>query len=165
MARSRIRVRVAVDEVERRPAARRYAVMPTVTVIGSRDLPSAITTGLPQDRYRSAGLFDSPVSSLSPAVRSLVTQSEDRRYMQGDAPARSLRRAAAYGARRPRVRGRTISPPSHMAWEALWFKYPAHALVCVRRKRRRQVLFARGSTGRNKYRRRPRWTEYSHVRC
>lgn len=44
------------------------------------------------------------------------------------------------------------------------FEMPKETAICVRRKRRREVILATGKGGRRK-RRRPRYNEYSTVRC
>lgn len=52
--------------------------------------------------------------------------------------------------------------PRGRRYEFLGFDVPSSVLVCVRRKQRRQVLFAKGKNGRN---RRPRWNVTSHIWC
>lgn len=47
---------------------------------------------------------------------------------------------------------------------AIWaFKEPRNVPVCVRRTTRRQVLFAKGKSGRGY--RKPRWNQRSYMRC
>lgn len=46
------------------------------------------------------------------------------------------------------------------------FQSPSRVLICVRRAQRREVLFAKGIGGGGApYNYRPRWTEFSNVRC
>lgn len=117
-----------------------------------------IATGLAKQPLRRVALSPSPVPGfVSSAVRSQRLLFEDRRRLPDDAPARSTRRVARIGL----VPARKAS--SGRTWSALHFSYPEHALVCVRRKSRRQVLFALGRGGGGK--RRPRRNDYSDVRC
>lgn len=53
--------------------------------------------------------------------------------------------------------------PRGRRYEFLGFDVPSSVLVCVRRKQRRQVLFAKGKNGRGN--RRPRWNATSHIWC
>lgn len=45
------------------------------------------------------------------------------------------------------------------------FESPRQVSICVRRKQRREVLFARNRAGGGGRRKRPKFTEYSRVRC
>lgn len=46
------------------------------------------------------------------------------------------------------------------------FREPERVLICVRRKRRREVMFALNKTGKGKGRqKRPRYSEYSKISC
>jgi len=45
------------------------------------------------------------------------------------------------------------------------FNAPHSVALCVRRKRRREVLFARGVGGGRQWKRRARWSEFSEVKC
>lgn len=159
----RHRVRLSADQVAEQPSRyhRRHAVLPTIYVLGSRDRPM-IATG-PGD-----ALAWDPVSSLMdysipqfPFVRSLGSPpSVDDRIWTPDPlrPMRSIRgqpsRLAA--PRRSRQRGWTVS------LARLGFANALHTMVCVRRKRRRQVLFAKGRSGRS---RRGRRNRYSNIWC
>lgn len=58
---------------------------------------------------------------------------------------------------RPRERGLMAS--------RLAFDDPRRVIVCERRKRRREVLFSLGRTGKGKGKRRHKWTEDSHIVC
>ena len=53
--------------------------------------------------------------------------------------------------------------PRGRRFEFLGFAAPDHVLICVRRNRRRQVLFAKGKTGAGN--RRPRWNATSYIWC
>lgn len=69
-------------------------------------------------------------------------------------------------ARSPSSRSRTTLPDylSGAFRERLAFALPKRVLVCVRRKQRREVLFAKKRTGRGS-RSRKRFNVYSQVRC
>lgn len=45
------------------------------------------------------------------------------------------------------------------------FERPKRVLVCVRRQQRREVLHALGKAGRGGFSLKPRWSEYSYIRC
>lgn len=152
---------VPIDDIEDRPAQRRYAVLPTVVVLGSREVRNRFATELPDDAFSTVGPFDSSVSSPLPAIRSLVTQSEDRRFLSGLYPARTVRRGARVSASPGRARA--AARGSYSALGALWFRDRSRVLVCVRRRRRRQVLAARGRLGGGH--RKPRRRPYSHIWC
>jgi len=50
--------------------------------------------------------------------------------------------------------------------DAVRFAVPSEVAVCVRRKRRKEVLFARRKAGFGSRRRKVwKWSEFSHVRC
>ena len=53
--------------------------------------------------------------------------------------------------------------PSGRFFDRLGFSVPQQVLVCVRRKQRRQVIFAKGKNGRGN--RKPRWNATSHIWC
>lgn len=67
--------------------------------------------------------------------------------------------AAVVIGRRPRSVGRKAAWPSH----AVVFKNPDRVLTCVRRARRREVIFASGRGG--KKTRRPKYTWRSKIHC
>lgn len=89
---------------------------------------------------------------------------EDRRTFypaRFSEPARSLPRSAARLVVRPKVSSRT--QPRLMVPSAVTFAAPKRVVLCVRRKRRREVLFARGKGGGGH--RRPRRNQFSDVEC
>nr|DAW32785.1 MAG TPA: hypothetical protein [Microviridae sp.] len=53
--------------------------------------------------------------------------------------------------------------PSGRFFDRLGFSVPQQVLVCVRRKQRRQVLFAKGKSGSGN--RKPRWNANSYIWC
>lgn len=122
-------------------------------------MPSAIASGLP--------LPSLPFNSV---VRSPLVEVEDHRlwYPDWDIPARTLRRSRAgiILARSQRSRSRASSSEGPRSWELpppiLAFSAPKFVAVCVRRKRRREVLLALGRAGRNRRGRRNQW---SSIRC
>lgn len=70
----------------------------------------------------------------------------------------------------PYVPARTLDSSNHRlraSYSSPWavaFQQPRRVLVCVRRKMRRQVMFAKGGAGRKRMRK-PRYSEFSNVRC
>lgn len=64
----------------------------------------------------------------------------------------------------PRGRFRNAARSSFGPAAHVTFEVPEQVAICVRRRRRREVLFARRKTGRGGQRR-PRWNWYSKVRC
>lgn len=48
---------------------------------------------------------------------------------------------------------------------AVGFANPVKVVLCVRRKRRKQVMFATGKAGKGKKQRRRRNNEFSQIRC
>lgn len=121
------------------------------------------------------------ISPLPRSGRSLLLI-EDRRTFHPDPyrPALTSRRwrhrlrvglpLNAMGAQRPRQPPRSglrLMPglgarklPVHVG-----FRGAPHVMVCVRRTRRREALFAAGRAGRGRRNRRPRWSAYSSVSC
>lgn len=79
-------------------------------------------------------------------------------------PARAMRRGDAQlvvPARSSNVRRSAVYDlPS-----AVQFKVPNQVAICVRRKRRKEVLHALRRTGRGARRRKAKWSEFSSVRC
>lgn len=116
-----------------------------------------IATGLTHEALSPEVFLDRPVPGFISSVRSNLHQFEDRRILLDDAPARSTRRVSRVSLR-PASRNR-----ASRIWSAMHFLYPKFTLICVRRRIRRQVLFAFGRGGGGK--RRPRWNNYSSVRC
>lgn len=89
---------------------------------------------------------------------------EDRRTFhpeQALRPARSFSRAthALEVSRSPASR-RAHLPPSRVVFEDA-----NRVLVCVRRKRRREVVFAMGKAGKGQHRRAPRRSYFSDIGC
>lgn len=148
MARSRARVATYSPSYSRGRSG--YHYLP-------RDRRS-IATALPQEVLDPVGFLSRAVPAFVSSVRSKLDEFEDRRFVLDDAPARSTRRVVQIGIR-PRPSRRSVE----RTWSAIHFKYPVHTLICVRRKRRRQVLFAKGRGGGGK--RPPKYNSYSHVRC
>ena len=100
------------------------------------------------DPYRPAAALRSPRHRL--LVGSLINAMGAKRPRQ--APRSGLRLAPGFGV--PAV-------PAHVR-----FRGANSVLVCVRRRRRREALFARSRIGRRGMRlRRPRWSAYSSVSC
>lgn len=89
---------------------------------------------------------------------SLLDYEDNRRY--NPERNRRLRRFALLNARR-------ISPAvTYSSWASMVprFELPKQVVVCVRRKTRREVLFARGGAGRRKMRK-PHLSPDSNVQC
>lgn len=161
----------------RRPSAPRsfdlYPSQPSLTA-ATRDAPAVAR----------APVLTLPIF-LSPLVSGRVLRHvEDRRAWnpESDPPARNLRKSV----RRLRV----YSSPNAKAGKSTWskgslslgrvlsggfarvsalphrisFPHPESVLVCVRRRRRRETLFASGKAGKGRLRR-PKWNAWSHVSC
>lgn len=100
---------------------------------------------------------------FAPVVRraSVLRQYEDRRLYHPDRR-RLLRPAVTFSGSNYALRS---SPSkSRRVPFGVGFVAPRRVVVCVRRKQRREVLFAVGGAGSRKMRR-PRRNEYSNVRC
>jgi len=156
MARAIARVGRMIEHVQDRPAKRAYSSFSLSLLHAARD-PYSIASTLDDWQAPVLGRVLPRLSTAFPAIRSELTDFEDRRFLPGDGPARSTRRVARVFAP---ARARRSSSPT---WSALAFRYPRFTLVCVRRKARRQVIFATGKGGGGK--RRPRYSAYSYVRC
>jgi len=132
---------------------------------------SRITSGLPDDLFldviRPTPLPQLPINTFRDPV-AVLSEIEDRRTWHPDtilsAPFRSLRRS------RVSLSPRSISPRSRSFRSAgmssrpiFSFAAPRYVAVCIRRKRRREVMFASGYGGRG-YRRRRR-SAYTSIRC
>lgn len=129
----------------------------------SLDLPEPIKARLPNP-------FRDPVADLlsiedrrtwyPEAFRPPVTPRRNARVIWSS-PARSPSRRPVF-ARWGRVSpGRRVTAPTSSF--RFRFKNPRYVMVCVRRHQRREVLFAKGRTGRT--RRSRRWTQQSSVYC
>lgn len=135
---------------------------PTVSSTARRDVRN-ITNAIHESLL--APVF-SPVTSLR--------LYEDRRLWHPEgryAPARSfsrsrhrLREVAPSRVSEAR-RSRSVSNMSSLPVHRIGFERPERVLICVRRKMRREVLFARRKTGRGVKRRRPRFNWYSKISC
>lgn len=100
-----------------------------------------------------------PLPSLLPSLRMI----EDRREFYPDRlrPARALfSDAADMVVARPLGRRADLSVPFRLS-----FRDGSKVAICVRRKQRREVLFADLRTGKGSRVRRRRRNEYSDVRC
>lgn len=110
---------------------------------------------------RDASDIATPVrlSSLPSTPSTYLQQLEDRRTWFPDpvVPARAFRRSATQ-----LVVPKNVRAPGRLP-TALQFARPDEVAICVRRHRRREVLFATGGVGRK--RKRAKWSEYSSVRC
>lgn len=124
---------------------------------------------------KSGGRGHSPTASLVRLPRLAVSPVnlalfEDRRSFHPAGPYRpafSLPRSAARvvgstGITRSALNGakaRTLSP------HTLTFQAPDRVVLCVRRKRRKEVLFAKGVGGSKKRQRKPRRNYWSSISC
>lgn len=146
------RIGRAIDEIETLKAAR-SAVYATTSHPDA--MPVDIATGLDVvDRW--------PVSDSLAAVRSMLPQIEDRRTYDPsvEAPVRSLRRSTVRSiVPKANVAGRQAS----YAYGSIQFQAPAKVAICVRRKARRQVMFAKGKAGGRH--RKPRRGPHSYIWC
>lgn len=148
--------------------------------------PSRITTGLPSTTSFDASDFgpvlQTPVLAINtPAVRSTLSDVEDRRYWHPDrmpsarsprqigrlvapSPARDVQKDRPRQARPVQLFGRVRLDQKRVAQNGhlVKFKAPKFILLCVRRKARRQVLFAKNKTGmgsRSRYRKHNSWSK------
>lgn len=90
----------------------------------------------------------------------LLRDVEDRRQFhpeQGARPARLIS-GVRHRLRAPRVRGPRL--PIGVA-----FENPLRVLTCVRRKVRKEVLFAKRKVGRGAAKKMPRWSWRSNIQC
>ncbi|UOF79228.1 hypothetical protein [Microviridae sp.] len=121
-----------------------------------------------RSRTRSEGLRETPafanrrLTALTYTIRpaNLLQAIEDRREFHPERaarPARSFSRSV-----------HTLAAPAGRPGRVpvgVTFENPTKVLVCVRRKSRREVLFAMGRTGRGSARGRRRRSEYSDIQC
>lgn len=138
---------------------------------------SSIANGYPADRLETLIQPLPDIQINYPAIRSPLTEVEDRRNFHPDrvAPVRSPRRWNV-GVDLPKAKAPAtpfVSPAqfrsvqksqtknSLATQERLQFRAPQFVAVCVRRKRRREVMIALGKKGRRK----PRRTWLSDYRC
>lgn len=149
-----------VDEVESRLRYGGAGAEPTQSAEDplGRDLSTSIASGLPQVRFGLQALYR-PLSRVSSVVRSDVSSYEDHRlFTPAEKALRSTRRVSQIVTHRPKAGSRRAS---QLPW-ALSFKDPTHAIICVKRKMRREVLMAKGKGGANS---RPRRRSTSNIWC
>lgn len=115
---------------------------------GSLFLDSSVPRARTEDFELSDGLLDSRYYNPS-AVDTVLGKPISRRVLVTLQGHRS-------------TSGQSVVPRGRR-YEFLGFDVPSSVLVCVRRKQRRQVLFAKGKNGRGN--RRPRWNATSHIWC
>lgn len=133
---------------------------------GRRDAPT-IAKGYSQSVPDPDVLFSRPLPTLpfQSAIRSPLYEVEDRRVFQPD-------RLVSKSSRRNLVR-LTLAKPKPGRHPAaglreihrLTFRAPRFVAVCVRRKRRKEVLFALMKTGKGSSTRRARRTLNSSISC
>lgn len=121
-------------------------------------------------RRRRRSQRDNTTIARSPLLRTRsfvpdLTLFEDRRQFYPDIfrPARGVfSRSADIVVAEPRKRSAKadLSVPFRLS-----FRSPSHVVMCARRHRRREVLFAFRQTGRGSKARRRRRNSYSDVRC
>lgn len=104
----------------------------------------------------SSGFLDPLEGVRSTLVNDVIKMLEDKRRFSFD-PLESPRTVTRGGGRLVMDKGPGFSP-------ALRFEKPAFVARCVRRKERREVIFAKGKSG-GGARRRPRRNFYSGVKC
>lgn len=157
MPRLRPRIGRQVDALEKRPrfgVPQAIFILPEITATADRLGRDASSIATGSGRVALDELpawFSEPVSSLYPAVRSSLTEDVDGRLFS---PARGLMRA-----NRRRWRPRIISPASKWRYgprgarqgvytaAGQTYQHASNVAVCIRRKRRRQVLMATGKGG------------------
>lgn len=114
-----------------------------------------------EDTTRDTPAIATPVRSFVPA-RTVLQMLEDRRefYPSVVRPPKGFFKAAT----------RLVVPhakQSRFSWPtaAVGFAVPRKVAICVRRKQRREVLFASGVGGSRRRQRKPRYSYYSAVEC
>lgn len=93
---------------------------------------------------------------------------EDRRTFSPEIarPARGVRRDATRLMVSPNVNKPVKATEMPTVPTGVQFADPRRVAICMRRKTRREVIFARGSGGgRKRKHRRAKWSEFSTVRC
>lgn len=105
-------------------------------------------------------LVSMPVSSYLPVVQSPLTEVEDDRTFYPDSASRPLRRLSSKPVRRMAV---AASPLAQYLPAGITPPARAQVILCIRRKARRQVLFAKGHGGGGH--RKPRLTSKSNIWC
>lgn len=129
---------------------------------------AALAAFLPKDNY--VPRFDLPVipplQDYAPRPRTLRLRLERglsqgildrRRFYIGSVPP-----VARIGTR-PNTELQPV-PFNNPGLSRLAFSIPRNVLICIRRKQRKQVLFATGKAGKSGQKK-PKWTEDSFIRC
>lgn len=121
-----------------------------------------------KSRQKGSGTRD-PMESLTLGLRSQtamtgLTMLDDLRAFDFEPDTRPARLLSGVTA----SVGATHAPkknqaPSKVPYQ-IAFSAPAETLVCIRRKRRKEVLFAKRKTGRGGQRR-ARWSKWSNTKC
>lgn len=98
-----------------------------------------------------------------------LTQLEDRRTWHPEGPRRPARMRNSYRHRlravqTPKTRQYQATRAQNKYREDIGFVTPNKVFICIRRKIRQQVLHALRKTGKVGQKR-PRWTEYSTIKC
>lgn len=127
-----------------------------------RDTPSISSRPLHEMEFLVRPLPDLPINS--PVVRSQLSEIEDYRVFTPDPVrvAKSSRRSSVRLQLAP-ARGRPVSGRPFSDVQRLTFRQPKFVAVCIRRKQRKEVLFAKGKSGGGN--RRGRRSFWSDVRC
>lgn len=110
---------------------------------------------------------NSIANSLLTYTRNYVLSHEDRRLfhpLDDVRPAKGLSKFASQITVTPYKRNR-VRPKAAPTPDVFRFNAPVKVAVCVRRKTRREVLFALKRTGKGSRRRRRRRNYYSEVSC
>lgn len=110
---------------------------------------------------------NSIANSLLTSVRTVLREIEDRRLydpLQDARPARGLSHYASEIGIKPYKRN-VVRPKAALTPDVFRFNKPVSVAICVRRKQRREVLFALKRTGKGSRRRRRRRNYYSEVSC
>ena len=109
------------------------------------------------------GVYPEVDSGVSSPIKGFVVSegvADNRRYNPSGASVGRRVLVTPQGHRS--TSGQTVVPRGRR-FEFLGFDVPSSVLVCVRRKQRRQVIFAKGKNGRGN--KRPRWNATSHIWC
>ena len=124
-----------------------------------------------------ARLVRPPVAIRPGRIRTILQELEDRREWHPEGPARSAR---GFFIPRHRLVARVSSPQSGRTSSSfqspflpslssvpisVGFQAPKQVAICIRRKVRREVIFAKGKAGRGVRRRLPTRNFYSEVPC
>lgn len=155
-----------VDHVELAPAAAALAASRGPSIVPA-DLPDPILENVPERDITSlsplAGLDDLARPArfgvngfVVPVVRDVLTEiSDDRRFSGSPAKVRRVSGLGASFQAAPKARSASTAP--------IYFRAPQFVLPCIRRKARREAIFATGKHGGGH--KRPRRNRFSFVRC